>query len=364
MLPLASTRKRQKSSAIIAALGAICGLAIVFDARVRLQARLGHNRVEPKGFVLVVSDVKSPPRSNMPTDVIPVLEQRPARFERYENFVTEAADAADKEGRPFIVGVKERRVVAVNLLNERENTRTFMHRALGKPAVQIELDGGYERFLASISETGHKEKVNLVASALSRERERGVPLRSRRILDVDKFLERNTPIPAFSEAEYALSHPPTRRVDVADGILSPPHARTPEQGVGRDPFEGPTTATRQHSFEVEVRLGLVPPSVDVTALSARWRERARWNLPAFAESDAGVLIEDRLVRDHFHDAVFSAAKHLDMGLDPRPLLSTFHDQLVSLSVGENHAECRALARMYADYKQLLAVARPAEPQSM
>ena len=49
----------------------------------------------------------------MPTGVIPVLEVRPARVERYEHYVSEAAaDAASKEGGTFIVGVKEREVLA------------------------------------------------------------------------------------------------------------------------------------------------------------------------------------------------------------------------------------------------------------
>ena len=148
-----------------------------------------------------------------------------------------------------------------------------------------------------------------------------------------------------------------------DGYPDAPPPRFPVHGPRLIPDGRPAAAGRPDPVEAAVRKGLVPPSIDAAAVAARWRERAWRDLPVLAASPADTSLEDGLIRDHFHDAVVAGVKRLEMGLDPREALALHHLQIVGLSASEDVAECRALARMVAEYGKLVRHARRAGPHS-
>ena len=139
----------------------------------------------------------------MPLDSIVVPDPRMAEQESYERFVAEAEGAAKDGRRPFAVAFGERKVFAIDLKNGKEDIMMLMDVARANPKTKAEFESAYEQFLASIGATAYREKAGPVASALAGERELGVPLRSRRILDAARFLERDIPIPAFRDDEFA-----------------------------------------------------------------------------------------------------------------------------------------------------------------
>ena len=257
----------------------------------------------------------------MPKDVTPVFDDRQAKFDCYQQFVSEAIDA-DKEGGSFVVGLRGRDVVAVNLANERENVRTFMDVARRYPAVKAELDGGYAKFLEAIGQSAHKDNVGLgaaVASALSCERKRVVPLRSRRILDVNNFLTNHTPIPDCSEGEFE-----------------------DRRGVA------PDTAQPSGTYACE---GGLPSSIDTAALAESWVESSRRELPKLSRSEADI--EDRMVRQHFLDAVGSAALCLKDRQDPRSILAHWQSQIADMSGSDATPEFVALGKLRREFTAML-----------
>ena len=123
------------------------------------------------------------------------LDRRPGSFGEYEQLATEAWTASRGHKEGFFVAFRGREVVAWSLKNERRDVETLRDAALQDQSLRAAFDGGYERFLTAIVRSGHRRKVGLVEAALAGERGSGMPLTSRRILDMAGLLGEDTPIP-------------------------------------------------------------------------------------------------------------------------------------------------------------------------
>ena len=282
-----------------------------------------------------------------------------------------------------------------------------MHKALHKPAVRAELDGGYERFLASIRASGHRQKADRVASALAREREWGVPLRSRRILDVDNFLARNTPIPTFSKEDAvergwrksSASHimhsrfgsePPTaRHRRFRDGVIAggarAPLPYGPTIRVRRTASRRRTRSlrTRRHGnppcfplqrraatlkaffpatrripgashtrcYALEVFKWAVPGEIRAETLAEAWQADVEARFPASPRTAAsqqaagfGNYVQ-LAVRQELHEGFQEIAIGLRNRVDPRPALAELCRRLVDRGAQRESAQARFIARV-------------------
>ncbi len=123
------------------------------------------------------------------------LHPRAAEFSGYEQWAGEARRAERLGLGGFAVGVRDLRIIAWHLGEGNGRLSKVWEATRDNPAATAELEGGYEQFLASIARSRHQHKAHLVESALAPERSLGLPLTSRRIVDVASFLEEDLPIP-------------------------------------------------------------------------------------------------------------------------------------------------------------------------
>ena len=174
---------------------------------------------------------------------------------RYEQWVQLAQEASNGNEPGFVVGCRGSRVIAWQFRDALRDLDTLTKAAKRDRSVQSEFDGGYERFVAAIAGSRYSAGAQAAETALAPQRQRGVPLTSRRILATAAFLE--TTAANFPGADTAMqtvtsdSLPGTSGAGVPSGLPVTAPSTPPRPVSDSLPRPNPKMSYRSywHTFE-------------------------------------------------------------------------------------------------------------------
>ncbi len=192
----------------------------------------------------------------MPTNLQSLLDDTPGNLHHYQQFVDVAARAEREEKESFVVAWKERLAAVVRLPDGADTRQALVDAAKSSTEVRAAVERAYVKFLDSIARLRNTHDREVAANVLAQDRKRGVPLSSRRIIEVAKRIDIGV----------------RGRHSLADTRVKPP-------GAGASVAQ-PTVTTQAHQTSMSPDTAATGP-----AATSRARESGKSSNPASAAEE-------------------------------------------------------------------------------